>query len=634
MLYFLKRLCVVFYGIFFVFFAIPLFAQTHTSIPMENQIYIILEQAQARGLCSVLSGVRPYTQNVVVNAINEILGSEPRGSASSAGRRGLSRTEREILEQYLLKFSKPSVGLDLLRGGYYGETAISKDDDSPLSINAGVSGDIQGSAAFFSGGDNYWGTEIWAQAYLNGDLGNFVSYGFDFAGGLIKAPRNFLGLYNTYYEGFENVPGSEYQNEMIRVYTQPLTYFPYSYKKRWDGSIYFLGNLSSFEPWPDSLAGGYGIDTEITGSFLDDKLIMRAGRISHDWGSGPVGSSLAFNQMARPFAALEAEFNPVPWFSIASLAGVLEYNNRDGIKNSSQTFQNAFSITMIQFRYKDYVFFDFIDAVIWPKRFEIGYMIPIINNYFYQNNVGDFDNIAMAFNLRLQYPGFGFIWGSFFIDEMNFTSNIRTLDRQMFAWQAGINLPVPVWSFSSVKLSYTKVNPYNYTHNRNFNPWYGDLRMETAYINNGASLGHYLPPNSDEILARLTTMPSSSTVASIQYQLIRRGADFGSSAVDGSNLLSELDPGDRDDKSVLKRFFLRDGAYQWQHIVRLGIDWNLSTAPISFYGEAGAVISYFTNIEAEANVTGQAHSYSVINTQEYPRTTGFIMKFGVRIFPR
>jgi hypothetical protein len=99
-------------------------------------------------------------------------------------------------------------------------------------------------------------------------------------------------------------------------------------------------------------------------------------------------------------------------------------------------------------------------------------------------------------------------------------------------------------------------------------------------------------------------------------------------------LLSELDPEGRDDKPVLRRYFLRDGAYQWTHIIKLGIDWNLPKIPVTFLGEVGMNHSYFTNIEAEANVTGEPHSYSRINTAEYPESTGFIIKIGVRIFPR
>ena len=620
--------------IWLLFFSVHLFSQTHTSVPLGNQIYYILEQAEARGLCSPLPGTKPYTQNVITGAINEIL--------NSPNAKKLSETEQEILNRYLDQFSKPEEGIDWQRGMWYSETAIGK-DDTPLSMNLGLIAEIEGSSGMYLSNDFYYGTEVWMGLFMNGDLGCNISYGLTFEGGLMRAPRNYQGEYWTYYEDFdpkENAadPSDEFVNRKIKTYSEPVTHFPYTYKKRWDGSVYSFGQLSSFGNWPQDFAGAYNLPAEITGSFFDDKLIARMGRISHEWGSTSYGSSLALNQMARPFLGIEAEFHPVSWFSMASLTGWLEYTNTGGLKSSSKEFQNMFSVTMFQFRYKNYVSFDFIDAVVYPKRFELGYISPIISNFFYQNNVGDFDNMAITLNLKAQYPGLGNIWLSLFIDEMTFGNDLWTLDRQMVAFQAGMNVPLPFLAFSSLKLSYTKVNPYCYTHTRNFTPWNGDLRMETAYVNNGVGLGYYLPPNSDEILVMFKTMPAKNLSTFLQYQLIRHGADFGEYAVDGSNLLSELGAGPteegRSTNPVLRRFFLHDGAYQWSHIIRLGAEWNLSSLPIALYGEAGAVISYFTNTAGHPANDGKAHPYKIINTSEYPKSTGFIVKLGFRLFPR
>ena len=70
------------------------------------------------------------------------------------------------------------------------------------------------------------------------------------------------------------------------------------------------------------------------------------------------------------------------------------------------------------------------------------------------------------------------------------------------------------------------------------------------------------------------------------------------------------------------------------HIIKAGINWNIPKIPVSIFGEAGTVISYFTNISEAANITGEAHSYSRITTVEYPESTGFIIKLGINIYPR
>jgi hypothetical protein len=607
---------------------VPVFSQTHTSVNLDSQVYYVLEQAEMRGLCSPLSGARPYTKGVVLAAINEILNSDNSIKLNAA--------EHEILEEYLGKFAKPKDGIDWLKGAWYSETSLGK-NKMLLSANVGVGAVTEGSAGFYPAFENqYYGEEIWLQAYMNGDISRYVSYGLSAEAGLMTVPRNFLGYGNTYYSTFDpDPPNGEYVNRVTDVYSEPLTHFPYSYKKRWDGSIYFFKNLEGYESWPENTAGGYNLLAELTSSFFDNKLILRLGRMSHDWGNSPLGSSLAFNQMARPLLGIEGEFNPCSWLGITSLTGILEYFNIAGIKESSMTNQNAFSTTMLQFRYKNYVSFDVIDSVIWPKRFELGYMIPIINSFFYQNNIGDFDNMALTFNLKLQYPGLGNIWFSLYLDEMKLDTKWWVLDRTMLSAQAGLNIQMPFLSFSSLKISYTMVNPYCYTHNRNFNPWYGgNIPMETLYANNGAGLGYYLPPNSDELLFRFKTMPVKNLVTHLQYQMIRHGADYGTGEVDGSSLFSELDPYDRENNPVLKRYFLNDGAYQWMHIFKTGIEWNLPKLPIALYGEAGIVISYFTNIGEKANVTGVAHPYFVIDTSEYPKSTSFILKIGVKVYPR
>ena len=589
-----------------------------------------------RGLISPLSGVRPYTRSVVIRAINELLDS------SNAR---LRPTERQILEDYLARFDRPQPGLNWRGGSFFAEGTVGE-REMPLTLNVDIGMEFDFSSSIIPTFDEtHFGTELWVQVDVSGDMGRHVSFGFYNQGGLVRMPRRSLGWYNTYYEGFDMGPDSEFQNRLIRVYSEPLTHFPFTYRRRWDGSIFHLDDLTGFRYWPDALAGGYSLNAELTASFLEDRFIMRMGRMPREWGSMPLGTSLTFNMMARPFLAVETEFHPFSWISFSSLTGILEYHNTEGIKRSSMTNQNAFSITMLQLRFRNIVFLDFKDAVVWPKRFELAYILPITFNFFAQNNIGDFDNMALSASLRLQYPGLGNVWFSLFVDEMDIQRGMSNLDRTMIAYQAGINVPLPFLAFSSLRFSYTKINPYTFTHNRNFNPWYSGfdrdgnrLVMETAWMNHGAGLGHYLPPNSDQFLLQFRTMPTRTLSTIFQYEMIRRGASWGSSAVDGSHLLSELDPNRGDENLVTRRFFLRDGAYHWMHIIRAGADWNVPNLPFSLFGEVGVIFSYFTNIFDEdgnivpANVTGQAHPFRRINTPEYPRSTSFVARIGFRVF--
>ena len=608
----------------FLIISVSVSAQTHTSVSLNSHIYYILEQAELRGLCSPLSGFRPYTRNVVLKAISEVMSPENAGKLRAA--------ELEILEQYYKTYSLPEAGLDTQRGLYRSETTLGE-NDTLFSTNIGIGFDAQVYDGFYiPSNENYIDFEIWASVYLNGDLGKNVSYEMSAEAGLFRVQRDYYGTSPNYYDGFDMGDDSEYQYYDLDIYGNPLTHFPFTYRKRWDGSVHHLDNLSGFTSWPSEASVGYNILGEFSSSFMEDKLILRFGRTTHDWGTAPLGSSLSLNQAARPFLAFEAEFAPFSWLRIGTMTGILEFFNEKGEKPSAMTFQNAYSTSMIQLSYENYLFLDIGETVVWPKRLELGYLFPFTSAMIYQHNSGDFDNMALFLNLRAQYPGIGNIWFSFFLDESNFEERSYELDRHMAAYQTGINLTLPFLAFSSVKFSYTRINPYTYTHNRNQNPWY-HIPMETSYTNNGVSLGYYLPPNSDEFKVRFTTMPANNLVTYLQYQLIRHGADYGEKAVDGSNLRSELDPWYRSENPILRRYFLQDGAYQWLNVIMLGAEWRLPTFPMAIFAEGGVNISYFTDIEGPAN-SGEPSPYYIIDTDEYPKSTGFIFMLGIKFFPK
>jgi hypothetical protein len=612
-----------FFIIYLIFAAnISVSAQVYTSVPLDSHVYDILEQAEMRGLCGPLSGTKPYTRSYVLSAVNSILSSENKRAA-------LTPAEKSVLENYRDAFKKPESGLNSQKGYFYTETTIGK-NAALISAYAGAGADAELSSGIYpDSNENYFGNDVWANVFVKGDIGKSFSYGFQAEGGLVKSPRIMLGEYNTYYAGFEK--DDEYKNSVIYSYSQPMAYFPYTYKKRWDGSVYLLKDIYDFDSWPNGMAGVYNLKSEIGGIFLDGIIKWRLGRLEREWGNTSFGKSLSLNRAARPFLGIEASFTPFDWFAFSSLTGVLEYYNDKGIKESAMTNQNAFSISMLEFKYKNYFFFDIGEAVVWTKRFELGYISPITNSIFYQNNIGDFDNMSMFFNIKGQYPGLGKIWFSLFWDEAYWVKDAFELDRTMISTQAGTAVFLPVFAFTSMKLTYTKIEPYCYTHNRNYVPGYTHP-METAYVNNGAGIGYYLPPNSDEVSLRFETTASPAFDVHFQYQMIRHGADFGPDAVDGSSYISELDPDGRGEKDVLKKYFLRDGAYQWFHVLKAGAEYTLSKLPVKLYGEAGIVFSYFTNIDGPANQGGPS-PYSIIDEDPYTKSTAVILTLGIKLFP-
>jgi hypothetical protein len=606
------------------------------SVPIDSRIYFLLENAQVRGLCKPLSGAKPYSRAVVLRAIDEILAAEPET--------GLTDNERLIFEEEKKKYSPPETGWDFKRGGVYYEEKT-ETGGTKYSIDARASWRSAFSEAITAQTSDFsWGTENWLTVELRGDMGDKFSWDISGSGGLFRVPRINLGKYHTYYDGFQD--NESYIDRNLTSYSQPVPYFPYAYKKNWEGSIFYLDKLSAsgYATWPDEIAGGYNIYYELSGALLDGRFTYRLGRINREWSAMSNGQSLSLNAMARPFLAAEATARPFDWLSFSAMTGVLEYYNTEGITASSRTFQNAFSIALAEINHKNF-HFDIGSSAIWPKRFELGYIFPLNSNYFYQNNVGDFDNMAITANLSYNFSGFARVWGSFFADEFDLStkSNFFKLDRNMYAFQLGASSSFPIegLSFPSLTVSVTKIEPYTYTHTRVFVPWYGtddkgsSLPMESAYVNNGENLGYYLPPNSAELLVRFEAMTGTNTKTRAQYQLVIHGADHGPSAVDGSSLLSELDPDGRNDKDVLKKFFLQDGAYEWQNMFMVGAEHTLQkySLPIKLFGQIGIVHSFYTNISGQAN-SGSKEKFSFVDTAEYPQSTRIIGSIGFCIYPQ
>ena len=619
---------------------LPLAAQSHISVPLDDPIYYVIEQAQLKGLCPVLSEAKPYSQHKIKGIINTILSAEAESPWAS-----LTASERSILQQTLASFEKQE-GWNWLTGETYQEHTTKS--GITMTFNAGASWQSVASGSYeFLGKDFSWGTDNWGVVFVGGDMGSAFSWNFSAGGGLMRAPRQELGTAYTFYEGFENKdidPARKDQNKEYIVFSEPISFFPYTYQKHWDGSIFKGDNLSSsgFYEWPYGISFGYQMNGEAAVSLLDNAIYVRAGRLQREWAAGTNGSSLALNATARPFFGLEANFEPFSWLRMATLTGILEYYNMKGISISSATFQNAFAISMAEANYKNFLQFSLGSSAVFPKRFEIGYSFPLLSRFFYQNNVGDFDNLALFATLILQYPGIGKIWGSAYVDEMDLSSpEFFSQDRNMYAFQFGTSasIPIPKLAFSNFTLQYTKIEPYVYTHQLVKTPWYDDTWMEEAYMNNGVSLGYYLPPNSDELKLRFESSVIGGGVFRFhaQYQMVRHGAEHGSRAVDGSGLNSQLDTTGRNDKEgkpELWKYFLHDGAYQWQHIFKVGGSFDMQglAIPLKLFCDLGVVYSYYTDIDGNPN-SGQRYDIHKINTAEYPTQTQFITTVGFKLYP-
>lgn len=659
-----KILCTVLFSLF-----VSGFAQQNLSVDIDDEIYRILETCQNRGLCSFMPGAKPYAQARILSAIDEIL--EHEGT--------LSETEKAVLIRYKEDYSPKENGkvLSVTRVRLQNEIkGVPLSFEYDLGLEASASGGLYTDSSF-----NQAGFDFIIDFNFMGDISKYVSYKMTGLFDLSRMPLYecgsdyFIGYsWNDTFKmeddteyGVRDYSGALSDNNndaeaAAELYKEPPrrmiktfrnnSYLPFAYKKNWNGQMYLLSNMDAggLEGWPQTIGLSGNILGEIRTTLLHNRISVGAGRMCREWAAMDTGASLVLNKNAQPFFAVDMTVELFPFIKYSALTGILEYPNQDymaesswpsGISDDASFFQNAFSMNMIELDFK-YFHFDFGSTTVWPKRFEIGYMFPLVNFVEYQNHLGDYDNTALFGDILFRKPGVGSIWASLYLDEINgLNNNPITATRAMFAGQVGTKIIIPKLPFASVSMRYTKVEPYCYTHHSiDHTPWYSHYISEN-YTNNGECLGYYLPPNADEFFLRFETTPLLGLSTSFQYQFIRHGADYGSQQVQGSSLYSELSNKNKS-RDEIEKHFLHDGAYNWMHIVSAGASYatKKTKVPFNVYGSLGFLYSYYTMIDDESyemTILGNHKAdgntkYHFVDNDEYPVQCGVVLTLGVKLW--
>lgn len=602
-------------------------SQSHNAIPVtEEALYNFLEIANIRGLTGPLRATRPYAKSHIAKILYEIEEKKDKLNAHEQS------VLEELIEHYVIDADK-AFNLD-------GDVRISH-DIFPTTFGAYIRGEM----SLDMGSEDSLGVNGLVGAYIKGDIGEHVSWGIDATmGGFLV---------------------DDYDTE--KSYG-PEGWTPYSYTKIWDGGLHPIFSLSSFEQMPTSPSAGYSYSPEIAAAFWDNRLGLRFGRIRHSWGMGE--GSLQLDSNARPFFAFEWNISPFKQVSVSSITGILEYgenfrNYKDyHIEYTSREQQNMFSALHVEVTPLDWLYLSFFDAVVYFKRPEWGYVFPLMSKFLSQNNTGDFDNLMMGGTVGLSWPGILRTYFSVYLDEARFTAgDFFHNPANMYSFQAGVKLPIPGIPWSKLTLQYTKIEPFTYTHYYYVDsPWYTppdaagddgrtgesngvpDYAMDTGYMNGGESLGYGLEPNSDEIMLKLTSHFRRGITWSGEYRMIRHGlpASVPGSSFDAwgfSPKREVLSPGEEAEivtpgndpegaYSGKKKNFLRDGIYEWFHIVNLGgtLDTRIWNEPVQFGLQYSFVALYYTDFKERG-------SFRPINSSSYPNTFRNILTISIGVSP-
>ncbi|MDY3940275.1 MAG: hypothetical protein SOZ27_08400 [Spirochaetia bacterium] len=611
---------------FFCFSVLPLAAQQHLSVPLDDPVYRVIENAVIKNYIPALPTAKPYSRATVLSALREMIES-PR----------ILPLEKSAAEGMIARFESHKTEPWYQRGGYRYDslTAVSADtkaneetlsdsvtepENSPTDSHSVTEETVSGSekknkkpvyTTVEIGGswqtdvdfgafnkDGVFSTENWLELYLQGDLSEYFSYRFQTGMGITALSLN--------------------------------AYAPYTYSKSWDGYQFPFKDGTALTGFTEEPAVALQIMPELSLALWDRKLKFNFSRVRRDWGPGD--GNLMISGTARPFMGLDIHLNPVDWFNWSFIVGVLEFDaSSGGIKGGARAFQNAYTATMVEFFGGEWVYFSLMSSAVWPKRFELGYGHPGMLGILYQNMIGDFDNLQFGAQFGFNLPKYFRFYAGWFIDEMKFMDNFTHLDRNMYSWQVGGRLAVPGAPFTTVSLQYTKVEPYMYTHPKTDTPWY-DQPMDTTYINHGEPLGYKLDPNSDELKLKVETMPLWYLNASLMYRMIRHGISAdGSTYTDALNYSGDYNgakPGD-----LYWKDFLKDGVYEWIHSIGIEaeLDLRFVNVPIAIGGGYTFYYRYLTEYDSGTGKFNRLDTFEW-NEKSHQTNMGNLFSLYIRVW--
>ncbi len=418
-----------------VLLGMSLFGGMHLSVPVDHRVYQILETAEIRGLIKQQMAVRPYSADKVLTLLKEIEKQE--NSLTSGELKELALLQ----DQLMLTYGVAPSSLDALFSTGFLRTY---DDTRKMGASMGIN---LSSYQTFSLSSKEYDSRNSIVAFLRGDLGPQISFNMDF--GLVIDRLNS----NVFLPTEFTIPGEGFYMQLLKGGSQ-------------------LRDIPS-----DSFYTSLTLTPELSASFFDQALHLRWGSIKRDWGHGIQNFMISKN--ARSFDGIDIQVDFTPWLRYAVINGSLgkfSLNELDDKPFFSDDFQwdkpyyrfdNNISAHRVELDVGKHFTFGIYEAAIWQKRFELSYLNPLTIYMFQQNNLGDIDNMLAGIDGSLTISNIARFYGSLATTEMNVIGNPITMlkaPRNILALQAGVVIPLPVGTFSSLTFQWTYLSPFFYSH--------------------------------------------------------------------------------------------------------------------------------------------------------------------------
>ena len=287
------------------------------------------------------------------------------------------------------------------------------------------------------------------------------------------------------------------------------------------------GEKIPFQVWEES--GWPFLTTRDNGDFDFDENVaylsfqykyfyLVYGREFNQWGVGHTGNLLlSTNAQLYDEIKLVIQY----WrFKFTHLTAFLQYISPEGREymKDQPHIDQYWSGNRLELNLGKGVQLGLSESVVYGDRsLQLGYLNPISFFKSVEHYYGDRDNGALGVDLEWRIQN-GIKWfGEWFIDDITTTKLGSDWYGNKFGWQSGIFWVNP-FSLRDIDLllEYTRIKPYVYSHS------YQDYNKYKHY---DTILGHYIGPNSDQLLVRFRKRFSKFLETALEYQVYRHGSN-------------------------------------------------------------------------------------------------------------
>ena len=184
-----------------------------------------------------------------------------------------------------------------------------------------------------------------------------------------------------------------------------------------------------------------------------------------------------------------------------------------------------------QFKITKNLYTSFSELVVYGNRSpEIGYLNPISFYWSQEHNLGDLDNILMAFDLAWRITPGLIAYNTFLIDELSWQDIMSDWWGNKYSYQLGLFLTSSNMSLPDLRLEYNVTRPWTYTH------------PDFSYTHREKSLGSPYGPSSTVLRLESFYFPTPRLMVKSSFEHVLEGIGQGGYILDDyDNRDKELD---------------------------------------------------------------------------------------------